>query len=680
LEQAVKCKHCATVLRARPRTAAKPAPATPSPAAPAPTQEHTLDRTAPSPAAPSNPFDLAFEDAVPGSGLRRRAHRGGAKTARVVTFLVVGLALAGGLIVAGVRLYPRLTAVPSGPPENGPAAPATVAGKTPPADVDLPTAGGPFPRRILAVSVSNYLYANPISYGAEGANARQPLKHDIHSLLHRLGDAWHIPPQQRFEVSDGAPGQSARPPLKGVVMKAIESYLAGSRPQDRVVLLFAGHVVEIDNEAYLVPLEGELTLKNTLIPLKWVYEKLAACRAQQKLFIVDVCRSDPARGEERPVSGPMKPAVDAALKTPPPGVQVLASCSAGQYSYEYEYAFTDGLNIKGSVFLNTFFAALMKGGKGISRPEEPLPVQAFAEAVIPTTRQCVQNLQKTDQTAHLSGAAPTTSVPFDGKEESARAPDLAAAGPQGGALAGRDEVRSIFLELDVPPIKAARGPETAPRFDEVIPFSADVLAKYKPDVPIPEIRANPKKYPLRVATLEAFDVLNRFRRASETGKTTELPEELRGDLDDKTKAVLKEGQKKEGAAILEIQEALEALEKAAASRKDEKSPRWQAHYDYATAGVKARLAYLYEYQLMFGKARKQELPPLDPKLGQKGWRLASREKIQSTGEEVKELANDSRKLLAKLVREHPGTPWEVVAKRERFTALGLQWQPTSFGE
>jgi hypothetical protein len=44
---------------------------------------------------------------------------------------------------------------------------------------------------------------------------------------------------------------------------------------------------------------------------------------------------------------------------------------------------------------------------------------------------------------------------------------------------------------------------------------------------------------------------------------------------------------------------------------------------------------------------------------------------------VKDLASDARKLMAKLIQEHPGTPWEVLAKRERFTALGLAWQPTS---
>ena len=33
-----------------------------------------------------------------------------------------------------------------------------------------------------------------------------------------------------------------------------------------------------------------------------------------------------------------------------------------------------------------------------------------------------------------------------------------------------------------------------------------------------------------------------------------------------------------------------------------------------------------------------------------------------------------------LIKENPGTPWELLAKRERFTALGLAWQPANLGQ
>jgi hypothetical protein len=55
-------------------------------------------------------------------------------------------------------------------------------------------------------------------------------------------------------------------------------------------------------------------------------------------------------------------------------------------------------------------------------------------------------------------------------------------------------------------------------------------------------------------------------------------------------------------------------------------------------------------------------------------RLASQEKLQS-GSDAKKLAADATKILTKLAKQHQGTPWEVIAKRQGLTALGLTWQP-----
>ena len=62
------------------------------------------------------------------------------------------------------------------------------------------------------------------------------------------------------------------------------------------MLVFVGHAVDLDGQQYLVPLEGELTAKESLIPLKWLYDRLAACPARQKVLVMDLCRNDMARG------------------------------------------------------------------------------------------------------------------------------------------------------------------------------------------------------------------------------------------------------------------------------------------------------------------------------------------------------------------------------------------------
>jgi hypothetical protein len=38
------------------------------------------------------------------------------------------------------------------------------------------------------------------------------------------------------------------------------------------------------------------------------------------------------------------------------------------------------------------------------------------------------------------------------------------------------------------------------------------------------------------------------------------------------------------------------------------------------------------------------------------------------------MAASSRKTLDRIIKDHAGTPWEILAKREKLTALGLEWK------
>jgi hypothetical protein len=123
-----------------------------------------------------------------------------------------------------------------------------------------------------------------------------------------------------------------------------------------------------------------------------------------------------------------------------------------------------------------------------------------------------------------------------------------------------------------------------------------------------------------------------------------------------------------------IEDALNDLRdpKVVEARESEKSKRWQANYDFIVARMQLEYAYLFEYQSMLGSIRK-EFPPRDPEL-HGGWKLASQSRLQgdSTG---KKAAKEAQKLLNEIIKKNPGTPWEVLAKREKLTNLGLEWQP-----
>jgi hypothetical protein len=174
--------------------------------------------------------------------------------------------------------------------------------------------------------------------------------------------------------------------------------------------------------------------------------------------------------------------------------------------------------------------------------------------------------------------------------------------------------------------------------------------------------------PLRHAVENAIKVL--------TKQQAFLREEHKGEGDDaRIKQAILDYQKKEVAPVeSELSDALEELLKAGEEKDKEMSMRWRASYDYVLARLKARIAYVHEYNFVFGQIRKDGLPPRDPKI-HSGWRLASQEKLQS-GAETRKLANEAKKIYENLAKKNKGTPWEILAKRELMTALGLQWQPT----
>lgn len=536
-----------------------------------------------------------------------------------------------------------------------------------------PKAEVAYPRRFLAISINNYLYANPIRVGAPARS--------ISALLERLGDRWSIPRDQRFLLTDAPNSRGAVPPLKSVITNTIEQFAKTSRPQDHIVLFFAGHAVVIDGKSFLVPIEGELKTPESLLPLDWLWSTLATCPARQKLVILDVARLDPGRGAERPAPTPMAPELEASLKTPPPGVQVWSACSAKQPSFEFEYQLHDGFEVRGGLFVNQLFHALQQGLADDS-PEKPFPLDNLAAKVRDFTQSFAQAVQDQPQSPFTAGIAPG---PASGLDLSATpAPRVVITKPSELLPGGQTDpktIREIFAEIRMPPVKVVAANEGSGESTEAsLPFAAAALQGYSADYGnIQEILDKPEQFPLRVAVLNAVETLQRHGQGevmigTARRKVGLLREDLFGPINDDVKKTIAKEQA-EGPAVMyvELETLLNRLEKLQPKREDESSKRWQAHFDYVLAMVKSRFAYINEYNFALGKIRKDELPPLDPKL-HKGWRLASQEKLQSP-REVKDQADDARKLFEKLIKERPGTPWEVLAKRERQNALGLIWQP-----
>ena len=706
-DKTVKCKHCGMICQAKPSAALKarldalkapppmPIPqhsAAPKPLAvpapqPAPTAivptapVFTMPANAPPAsmrAMPANAWEAITDPVAPAAGKGRyRRRRNWAPTAVAFGFLLLCF---GGLF-AGWKYRDKIQEFfAKNDPKNRNATNQVLpSGDGSGKPSDIPTGKGKFPRRILGISANSYLYCNPTSYGSD-AKSKAPMNHDFGSVLERLANKLHIDSTQVYEVSDSSSRRKPIPPLKPIIEQTIARFVDTCRPQDNVLVLLSGHLAEVNDKAYFVPLEGDLEDEKSLLPLQWVMEQMARCQAQQKVLIVDACRYDPARGFERQSGGKMSAKVEKVLKEPPAGVQVWSACSNDEYSYEFDdFAQFDTFSIKGSLFLNMFFYTLGQG-IAIQKESDPIPVESMAAKVNADTTRVVKGLVNDKQTPFLAGTMRQERVPYDPEQAVAAKIDIPTpAEVFGGNLAPAADVQKLLAEIDVPPIKQARNSDAVVKFDAVVPFSADAMKAYADDgVSIEEIKKNPEKYPLRFATVKAIEEL-RMLKEKEAAEA-DLPETISPEqITDANKQALLRIQRSPARVQLVLRNLNELLEKAAEDRKEEKSKRWQANFDFVVAMVKARLAYIHEYNLMVGRIRKEDLPELDKKLGQNGWRLSSQKGLQSA-QEIKDQARDAQKLFGKFATDHKGTPWEVLGKRMKQTTLGLKWVPTNLGE
>jgi hypothetical protein len=722
LDQPIRCKHCGLIMHAKQPSKTARRSRTPPP----PTRKaEAIIQDSPVPIAP-NPAVVFQDHAAPFARLdepddgdqtvlrRRRKHRGGGwwKGPGIVfaVLLIAGVALAANWSRIKALLPPDVVAQvntasedkdPSKPPEaatedvklpkEGGLAPkeggvdtgkekhrkggdtGTKGGETPRPRPAEPKNAAVLPRRALLISVHNYLYANPIHEGMPLPGART-----IKNLVEGLTYGLKVPLNQVVHLSDTA-RKDPRPPMKSVIEQTLTSFLDTSRAQDRILVFFIGHSVEIGDEPYLVPIEGELDNAATLIPLKWVYEQLSKCKARQKVLVLDVNRFNPTNGLERPASGPMGPKLDAALKDPPAGVQVWSSCALGEQSYETDERPMGVFPYKLFVALTTDTRGMGLGGS-IQKPEDPFPLEKLNEVVNEGMKADLEP-HKLTQTARLTGKEAEGGAAYDRAEAAPPTPTLAGMPKQDPeVLKLLDGIRA---EVSTPPVKVSHD-ERANNLDILPPFPADKLTRYQkegdPDTKV------------KLAVRKARAVL---WAAAASGEPKELREDvqkeratLRANL-----TILKDGYRAPAAGVAEnrfkdmvtadgrevarillhLTEALDELKTAGEEGRDAEPKRWQANYDFVLARLEAQVAYVYEYQSMLGQMRK-ELPPRDMAL-HGGWRLAAQTDLQ--GDAVgRKLATASRKLLDKIAKDHAGTPWEVLAKREKLTALGLKWQPT----
>ena len=236
--------------------------------------------------------------------------------------------------------------------------------------------------------------------------------------------------------------------------------------------------------------------------------------------------------------------------------------------------------------------------------------------------------------------------------------------------ATEDQIAEIFAEFKVPNIHATDGQGA---YDQSL-FTKALAKKYAADVPVPYILGKSEKYPLRIATLGTFDIVrNTWNAAEKKSKAPILLTRIGGTSGSaQARKSVKDAQSVAANAVARLELKIDELEKHSAAKGLEPK-RWQAHFMYAQALCRSRLAYLNEYDLLLGYVLKDELPAPEAGVVGAGWRLVPVETMKSK-KDIKAEAERARELFAALIAEHPNTPWAAQAARDKAVPLGLKWE------
>lgn len=131
-------------------------------------------------------------------------------------------------------------------------------------------------------------------------------------------------------------------------------------------------------------------------------------------------------------------------------------------------------------------------------------------------------------------------------------------------------------------------------------------------------------------------------------------------------------QAQRAAALLEpqIDQLYNVLIRGEKDRERETVPRWKAGYDLAMGRILAAKVRTESYNTALAAA-KTRLNFEDPK--NNTWKLVASESIEG-GSRLENMAEKAEQYLERVVKEHKGTPWELLARRELSTPFGWEWQ------
>jgi hypothetical protein len=196
-------------------------------------------------------------------------------------------------------------------------------------------------------------------------------------------------------------------------------------------------------------------------------------------------------------------------------------------------------------------------------------------------------------------------------------------------------------------------------------FDPDVMRRYRPDY------LSIHEYQKRVSQNKARAALIQAAANSTQINSLENPQ-LRFIKTDEAEFTRALSAAQQAAAALEpkINALYQILQQGEADRDKETVMRWQAGFDLAIGRVLAVKIRTESYNAMLAAA-KRGLKPTEPQ--NNTWILEPQDEI-SVGSQYVKLAERAKLYLNRVVNDHPGTPWALLAQRELKDPIGWKWR------
>ncbi len=205
--------------------------------------------------------------------------------------------------------------------------------------------------------------------------------------------------------------------------------------------------------------------------------------------------------------------------------------------------------------------------------------------------------------------------------------------------------------------------------DNKFPIDPIVMRSYPPDYrPIPFLQ---KDIESNLAKRAVFEVCKKYQVDNIPIPTDRFPSEN----DTVLRQNIGEAQKPLAELDYNLDGILKMLESGEKDRAKIQEPRWRAIYDLAMGRVLAMRVRSYGYNMML--AEMKAAPKRFEKKESNLWMLKPSKDITS-GPATKKMANKAQEYLKRVIDEHSGTPWAVLAEREYSTQLGWEWKEGTY--